>query len=207
VQRTIDAPNGLSIGHAIQTDAAINHGNSGGPLIDSHGDVIGINAQISTGGSQGNVGIGFAIPINTVKTVTEQLIKTGKVQHPYLGVSIQEITPDSARLFGLPVSHGLLVENVYAGSPAAKAGIKGGSADVVVSGESYVVGGDVITAVDGLHVSSETRFRDLIASKKPGDTVRLQIYRSPTKSSRGPTKLSLDIKLGRLPATTPPSLG
>jgi S1-C subfamily serine protease len=209
LQRRIQSPNAQPIDHIIQTDAAINPGNSGGPLIDTRGAVIGVNAAISTGntGLYGNIGIGFAIPINTVKTVTEQLIKTGKVQHPYLGVSIQQITPDSARLFGFPVSRGLLVENVYAGSPAAKAGIKEGSADVIVSGESYVVGGDVITAVDGLPVSSETRFRDLIASKKPGDTVRLQIYRSPTKSNRGPTKLSLDIKLGRLPATTPPSLG
>jgi S1-C subfamily serine protease len=202
LQRRIQSPNAQPIDHIIQTDAAINPGNSGGPLIDTRGAVIGVNAAISTGntGETGNVGIGFAIPINAVKNVAEQLIKTGKVQHPYIGVSTQEITPDSARLFGFPVSRGLLVENVYSGSPAAKAGIHGGSADVVVSGYSYVVGGDVITAVDGLPISSETRFRDLIASKKPGDTVTLQIY-------RGPTKLSLDIKLGRLPATTPPSLG
>jgi S1-C subfamily serine protease len=164
--------------------------------------VIGVNAAISTGntGGQGNVGIGFAIPINTVKDVAEQLINTGKVAHPYLGVSVQAITPDLADLFGLSVSRGLLVQNVYAGSPAAKAGINGGATDMILEGESYMVGGDVIASLDGVPVNSETRFRDLIASRKPGDTIRLQIY-------RGSSKLRLDIKLGRLPATTPPSLG
>jgi len=202
LQRRIQSPNAQPIDHIIQTDAAINPGNSGGPLIDTRGSVIGVNAAISTGntGEQGNVGIGFAIPINTVKNVAEQLIKTGRVSHPYIGFTAQAVTPDFARLFGLSISHGLIVENVYAGSPAAKAGIKGGSTDVVVSGESYVVGGDVIVSVDGVPVNSETRLRDLIASKKPGDTVTLQIY-------RGSSKFSLDVQLGRLPATTPPSLG
>ena len=202
LQRRIQSPNAQPIDHIIQTDAAINPGNSGGPLIDTRGAVIGVNAAISTGntGGQGNVGIGFAIPINTVKNVASQLIHTGKVQHTYIGLSIREITRDSARLFGLPVSRGLIVENVYSGSPAAKAGVHGGFADEVVSGESYVVGGDIITAVDGVPLSSETRFRDLIASKNPGETVTLQIY-------RGRKKLSLGVTLGRLPATTPPSLG
>ena len=202
LQRRIQSPNAQPIDHVIQTDAAINEGNSGGPLIDASGAVIGVNAAISTGntGGQGNVGIGFAVPINTVKNVADQLIKTGKVAHPYLGVTVQAVTPDVANLLGLPVSHGLLVQNVYSGSPAANAGINGGATDMIVDGESYMVGGDVIASVDGVRVNSETRFRDLIASRKPGDTITVELYRSSSK-------LQLSIKLGRLPATTPPSLG
>ena len=202
LQRRIQSPNAQTIDHIIQTDAAINPGNSGGPLIDARGDVVGVNAAISTGntGESGSVGIGFAIPINTVKTVAQQLITTGKATHPYIGLTVQAITPEVASLFALPVTSGLIVQNVYARSPAAKAGVRGGSASIIVAGESYVVGGDVITSVDGVPVSSETRFRDLIAGKKPGDTVTLEIY-------RGKRRLSLDVPIGRLPATTPPSLG
>jgi S1-C subfamily serine protease len=202
LQRRIQSPNAQPIDHVIQTDAAINPGNSGGPLIDSRGYVIGVNAAISTGntGGVGNVGIGFAIPINTVKDVADQLIKTGKVVRPYLGITVKVVTPQFARLFGIPVSHGLTVEKVFRGSAAARAGIKGGGADVVVSGESYLVGGDVIVSIDGVPVNSEMRFRNLINSKKPGDTITLEIY-------RGSSKTSIDVELGRLPATTPPSPG
>ena len=103
VQRRIEAPNQLSISHVIQTDAALNHGNSGGPLLNAQGQVIGVNAQIETGGqSQGNVGIGFAIPINTVKDVVAELIKHGKVEHPFLGIEGKTLQPNIARLFHLP---------------------------------------------------------------------------------------------------------
>jgi putative serine protease PepD len=202
LQRRLQTPNAQVIDHIIQTDAAINPGNSGGPLIDASGAVIGINAAISTGdtGERGNVGIGFAIPINTVMTVAHQLISDGKATHPYIGVSVHAITPDVASLYDFPVSRGLLVEQVYRGSPAAKAGVRGGAAGVIVSGESYVVGGDIITAFDGVPMTSETRFRDLIAAKNPGDSVTLEIR-------RGKKELRLVVKIGRLPATTPPSLG
>jgi S1-C subfamily serine protease len=202
LQRRIQSPNAQAIDHIIQTDAAINPGNSGGPLIDASGAVIGVNAAISTGntGETGNVGIGFAIPINTVTNVAHQLIRTGRVAHPYIGVSVAAITPELYSLYGLAVSHGLLVQNVYKGSPAAGAGIRGGTVDEVVEGESYMVGGDIITSFDGVPVSSETRFRDLIASKSPGDIVTLEVIRGKTKSS-------VELRLGRLPATTPPSLG
>jgi S1-C subfamily serine protease len=202
LQRRIQSPNAQAIDHIIQTDAAINPGNSGGPLIDASGAVIGVNAAMSTGntGETGNVGIGFAIPINTVTNVAHQLIHTGRVSHPYIGVSVAAITPELYSLYGLAVSHGLLVQNVYKGSPAAAAGIRGGTVDEVVEGESYMVGGDIITRFDGVPVSSETRFRDLIAAKSPGDMVTLEILRGKTTSS-------VELKLGRLPATTPPSLG
>jgi len=200
LQRHLASPNSQAIDHVIQTDAAINPGNSGGPLINSEGSVIGVNTAIPNTGVQGNVGIGFAIPINTVKDVADQLIKTGKVVHPFLGVGVRAITPDYARLFGLPVDHGLLVQEVYQGTGAAKAGLKGGGTSVTVSGESYRAGGDIIISADGIRVNSETRLRDIVSAKKPGDTVRLEIY-------RGRSKLSLDVKLGRQPATTPPSPG
>ncbi|HUZ82303.1 MAG TPA: trypsin-like peptidase domain-containing protein, partial [Gaiellaceae bacterium] len=146
VQRQIEAPNSLPIDHAIQTDAAINHGNSGGPLIDALGRVIGVTSQISTGstGQQGNVGIGFAIPINTVRSVAGQIISTGKALHAFLGLSAAPVTPQLAKLFQLPTSAGLLVQDVQAGSGASKAGLKAGKTAVVVQGESYQIGGDII---------------------------------------------------------------
>jgi S1-C subfamily serine protease len=202
LQRRIESPNSQPIDHVIQTDAAINPGNSGGPLIDASGRVVGVNSEISTGntGGQGNVGIGFAIPVNTVRNVAEQLIRYGKATHPYIGLAVETITPEVANMFGLPVQRGLLVQQVFEGSPAAAAGVRGGSATFIIQGESYVVGGDVITSIDGISVNSETRFRDLIAAKKPGDTVTLRVYRKRTQ-------MTFVVRVGRLPATTPPSLG
>jgi S1-C subfamily serine protease len=191
VERTIDAPNGFSIGHAIQTDAAINHGNSGGPLIDSHGDVIGVNAQI-TAGTAGNVGIGFAIPVNTVKAVAAQLIRGGKVRHAFLGVAAQPVSPSLARLFDLPVSHGLLVQAVTSGSAADRAGLRAGSTPVLMQGESYALGGDIIVAVDGTAVSTRSQLRDLLTVHKPGDRLALSLY-------RGRSKLHVEVTLGRPP--------
>jgi S1-C subfamily serine protease len=195
LQRAIQAPNSFSIDHVIQTDAAINHGNSGGPLLNTRGRVIGVNAQIQTeGGGQGNIGIGFAIPINTVRTVAAQLIKTGKVEHAYLGIKANAVTPDVARLFHLPVDHGLLVSEVEPGSAAAKAGVRAGTAQVTQAGESYMVGGDLIVRADDVSVPSLDRLRDVISAKEPGDTIRLQIYRNDTK-------LTIDAKLGRQPSS------
>jgi S1-C subfamily serine protease len=202
LQREIQSPNSQPIDHVIQTDAAINPGNSGGPLLDSEGRVVGVNAQISTGntGERGNVGIGFAIPINTVKDVAAQLIRSGHVEHPFLGVDVRGFSASFARLFRLPVSHGLLVQRVYSNSAAAKAGLKAGTIDVVVAGESYVVGGDVIVGVDGIPVFSIARLRDILSARKPGDTISVELYRAGAKQT-------VNVKLGRQPATTPPSPG
>jgi S1-C subfamily serine protease len=202
LQRQITSPNQFTIDHVIQTDAAINHGNSGGPLIDTEGRVIGVNAQIDTGstGEQGNVGIGFAIPSNTVRTVAAQLMKTGHVEHPFLGVQLQAITPALVQILHVPTGTGMLVEKVEPSSGAAKAGLEGGTTQVTVSGISYTLGGDVIVRVDGMTVSSLALLRDLVAAKKPGDTMRLTIYRSSSGSSAW-KQMTVDVKLGRQPSS------
>ncbi len=196
VQRQIDAPNSLKIDHAIQTDAAINHGNSGGPLIDAAGRVIGVTSQISTGttGQQGNLGIGFAIPVNTVRNVAAQIISTGKAQHAFLGVGTAAITPQLARLFHLPVQQGLLVQDVDGGSGADKAGLVPGKTSVVVQGESYQIGGDIIVRIDHTPLSSFEQLRDAIAQRKPGDKVDLEIYHQGSKKS-------VTVTLGNRPGT------
>jgi len=193
LQRRIFAPNGAPIDHVIQTDAALNHGNSGGPLLDTRGDVIGVNSQIQTsGGSDGNIGIGFAIPIDTVKTVAAQLISDGVVEHPFLGVQARAITPWAAKLFRLPVRHGLLVGSVCKASGAAKAGLHGATQQVTVAGDTWPLGGDIIVRADGTHVGSVDELRTLVGRRKPGDTVQLELY-------RGDKTMTVKVTLGRQP--------
>jgi S1-C subfamily serine protease len=193
VQRRIEAPNNFSIAHVIQTDAALNHGNSGGPLLNAEGEVIGVNAQIETGGqTDGNVGIGFAIPINTVKGVVAELIKQGKVEHPFLGIEGKTLQPNIARLFHLPVASGVLVASVRAGSGAAKAGLKAATNQITVAGESWPAGGDVIVKVDGQAVPTIERLIDLISTKKPGDKIDLEVI-------RGTSRIHVNVTLGRQP--------
>jgi len=192
LQRQIVAPNGAPIDHVIQTDAALNHGNSGGPLLNTRGQVIGVNSQIQTDGGDGNIGIGFAIPINTVKNVAAQLISKGVVEHPFLGVDARGITADVARLFRLPVKSGLLVGTVCSATGAAKAGLRGATQQVTVAGETWPLGGDIIVKADGIPVASVEQLRSIIADKKPGDSLQLQIY-------RGDKTKDLKVKLGRQP--------
>jgi S1-C subfamily serine protease len=194
LQRAVTAPNGFQIDHVIQTDAPINSGNSGGPLLDDQGRVIGVNSQIQTGGGSGNVGIGFAVPSNTVKSVVAQLLESGKVEHAYLGVAARSITPELAQALGLPVDAGLLVEEVTPGSGADKAGLQGGSDQVVVAGESYRSGGDVIVAAAGERVSSIDDLRRAIAALKPGDQLELRIY-------RGEDERTVTVTLGAQPSS------
>ena len=196
IQRAITAPNGYTIDHVIQTDASINHGNSGGPLLSGRGEVIGVNSQIETGnsGASGNVGVGFAIPSNTVKTVIAQLIRQGHVDRAFIGISATPITRDLARVFRLPVSRGLLVQSVQPGSGAATSGLKAGSTQVVLAGETYELGGDIIVEAGGRPVASLDRLRDIVATKKPGDKLPLVVY-------RGDRKTSLAVRLGRQPAS------
>ena len=198
IQRRITAPNGFSIDHALQTDAAINHGNSGGPLIDATGSVVGVNSQIETGtnGDSGNVGIAFAIPANTVKDVVAQILKNGRVQHAYLGVSLQDISASVARALHLPISSGILIESVQPSTGAAKAGLKGGTVRTTIAGEDYMMGGDIIVGAAGKAVGTTEELRDLIAARKPGDKITLEIY-------RGTKKLTVTVTLGRQPSAPP----
>jgi S1-C subfamily serine protease len=176
VQRAIKAPNGFTIDHVIQTDAAINPGNSGGPLLDALGRVIGINSQIETGsGGNGNVGIGFAIPIDTIKQRLHELETRGTVQYAYLGVSTATVDSSFAGL--LPVKNGALVQTVTAGSPAAKAGLKGGDITAQVGGNPVVLGGDIITKLDGRTVTSASELQAIVGRHKAGDTVKVEFMR------------------------------
>jgi S1-C subfamily serine protease len=194
VGRSIQAPNQYStIGHVIQTDAALNHGNSGGPLLDADGRVIGVNSQIAPSASGANIGIGFAIPINTVREVAAQLIKYGKVEHAFLGIEVKELNPQIAQIFHLPVKRGLMVAHIIKGTGAAKAGLKAGAHTVVVDGDSWPAGADIIVSADGRSVGTVEELRDVVGDKKPGDTLKLQIY-------RGTNKQTVNVKLGRQPA-------
>jgi len=192
LQRQIKAPNSLTIDNVILTDASINHGNSGGPLLDAAGRVIGVTSQIYAENSQqGNLGIGFAVPVNTVRNIAAQIISTGKVAHAYLGVETAPITPELTKLYHLPAS-GLIIQAVVGGGPAKRAGLAGGSTNVVVNGESYRLGGDVIVGVDGAPVSAFEQLRDAIARKQPGDTIKLEVVRNGSKKS-------VSVKLGQAP--------
>ena len=196
LQRVIQAPNSYSIDHVIQTDAALNKGNSGGPLLNANGNVIGVNSQISTGnsGSSGNVGVGFAVPINTVTTVAAQIIKSGHVEHAFLGIAAQPVTESAAKLFRLPVSHGLLVARVQPGSGAAKAGLRAGTQNATLAGETYPLGGDLLATIDEAPLYSVDQLRDVIGGKKPGDNVKLRVY-------RGDQQRTVTVELGRQPST------
>ena len=175
--RNLESPNGSVIADGIQTDAAINEGNSGGPLIASSGKVIGINEQIASQ-SGGNQGLGFAVPIATARDVLQQIEAKGSVSYGYLGVQGQTLTLDVARALGLRASDGVLVAAVDPGSPAADAGLRGGSAQLILQGQMYVTGGDVITALDGVSVASVEDFLAALNKRQAGDSVTLTVLRS-----------------------------
>jgi S1-C subfamily serine protease len=177
LHRDITAPNNFTITDTIQTDAAINHGNSGGVLLNMSGDVVGVTAQIDSE-SGGNDGDGFAIPSNTVRSVVSQLIGGGSVQRAYLGVHIQTIPTEAASTLNVPA--GVEITSVVAGSPASKAGIHASTGSQVVNGQQYVTGGDVITQVDGQSVASADTLQTEIAGKKPGTQVKLTLVRNGT---------------------------
>lgn len=181
LQRTITAPNNFSIDNVLQTDAAINPGNSGGPLINDRGQVIGINSQIATGGSggSGNVGIGFAVPINRVKQIIPQLEKHGKVQYAYLGVTTGTLPSDAAKKLKLGTDSGAVVACVVTGGPAAKAGLTAGGDDTVtLDGAQFNLDADIITKVDGKDVNTSTDVQKAVLQHKPGDKVEIDVVRN-----------------------------
>jgi S1-C subfamily serine protease len=192
LQREISAPNGFTITDVIQTDAPINPGNSGGPLIDSAGEVVGVNSQIESS-SQGNVGIGFAVPIDTAREVAQQLIADGEVHHAFLGISGSDLTDQIENVLNLDRSTGALVQSVVPDSPADKAGIEAGDATVAVDGQRIRVGGDLITAVDGKQVSGMDDVISAVNEHEPGDDVELTLL-------RGGDERTVTVELGDRPA-------
>jgi S1-C subfamily serine protease len=180
--RIIQSPDGRFIGEAIQTDAAINPGNSGGPLLDLEGQMIGVNAQIISP-SQASAGIGFAIPANAVRRVVPQLIAQGHYPHPWLGVTILDLTPERAsalRQAGVevPVEEGVVVMEVTPGGPAAAAGLRGGQREVTIGSARILWGGDIIVAVNGQPVASLQKLTVYLESEtQVGDTVQVTVVR------------------------------
>ncbi|HUL16074.1 MAG TPA: trypsin-like peptidase domain-containing protein [Terriglobales bacterium] len=189
--RTVQTSQTTFIDEAIQTDAAINRGNSGGPLINSRGEVIGINSAIYTP-SGTTAGIGFAIPINTAKRIAHDLIADGRVHQAFLGVETIPIGGYLAGALDLPVQDGLLVQQVTQGGPAASAGIHGGDRVAQAGMRRFYIGGDVIVAIDGQTVASPLDVTLALNKKRPGDTVTVTLY-------RGGKKMDISVKLGDLP--------
>jgi S1-C subfamily serine protease len=182
LSRVIESPDSRFIGEAIQTDAAINPGNSGGPLLDLEGRVIGVNAQIISP-SQASAGIGFAIPVNTVRRVASQLIAQGHYPHPWLGVSVLPFEAEGAQILreagmDVPVDEGLLVAEVVSGGPAAKAGIRAGDQTVSIGNTRIPVGGDIITAINGTPVANFQELTVYLESEtQVGDEVEVTLIR------------------------------
>jgi S1-C subfamily serine protease len=186
--RTVQTSDTTFIDEAIQTDASINRGNSGGPLIDSHGEVIGINSAIYTP-SGTTAGIGFAIPINTAKLIANDLMTEGKVRRAYLGVRTTPVQGWLAEALDLPVQEGLLVEDTTKGGPAAAAGIHGGDRTAQAGMRRITIGGDVIVGIDGQKVGNQFDIDVVLNRKRPGDTVTVTVY-------RGAKKVDIPVKLG-----------
>jgi serine protease Do len=163
--RSIDTGQGYSIDNLIQTDAAINQGNSGGPLVNLAGEVIGVNSMIVRNSGTGTVaeGLGFAIPINTAEAVAQQLIQNGSITHPFMGINFQPITPDIANAYNLPVQYGAYITSVSASSPASKAGFRTG---------------DIITKIDNIAIDGTHSYINLLFTHKPGDTVTVEFVRN-----------------------------
>jgi len=178
--RRIQTEGGDLVENVIQTDAAINPGNSGGPLLNAAGEMIGINTSIFTM-SGGNIGIGFAIPVDTVRRVVKDLIAEGRVLRPWFGVEGYTISEELASALDLPVTSGLLVARVMRGSSAESAGIRGASEIAILYNERILVGGDIITQVGDKPVGSTEELRLALESKHPGETVQVAVYRGRKK--------------------------
>jgi putative serine protease PepD len=205
LQRHITSPNGFTITNVIQTDAPINPGNSGGPLLNGRGEVIGINSQIETSGSSnGNIGIGFAVPINTAKKLLPQLEKGGTVSGAYLGVETIPITGELASL-NLPVKEGALVTKVQQGTAAAKAGIHGGDVEASTQAGPIPLGGDIIVGIDGTKVKGAEQLGEVVGSHKPGDKVKIELLR-PSGNGKYERK-TVEATLSQRPDSNPSASG
>ena len=188
--RSIEGENGRALEDMIQTDAAINPGNSGGPLLDSHGNVIGINTAIY--GPQGNIGIGFAMPVNRAKAMLDEFQARGKISRPVLGVVTVHIEGELAQAVKLPAEGGLLIQRVERGSAAAEAGLRGPQEVVIVGNYRLGTGGDLIVAVDGQPMTGNDSLQRALNRKRAGDMMELTIY-------RGGKTQKINVKLGSAP--------
>ncbi len=186
--RSVETPEGADIDEAIQTDAAINPGNSGGPLLNSRGEVVGINSMIASSVGQ-SAGIGFAIPINTVKGLLQELVSTGTVRRPVLGIQSLPIAPDLAEQMGLPADYGVLIIATVPGGPADRAGLRGGSERAYLGNTEIRLGGDLIVALDGKTVEDTRDLANIMNSHRVGDTVSVTVY-------RGKRKMDFKVTLG-----------
>jgi S1-C subfamily serine protease len=178
---------------AIQTDAPINRGNSGGPLLDSAGQAIGINAQIRSSLESGFEGVAFAVPIDSVKRSLEQLLQSGHVDYAYLGLQTEDLTPSIATAFGYPAVRGAMIDSVASGGPAARAGLEPGHRSVVWQNQRITVGGDAIVAIDGIAVTSSDDVARIVAERMvPGEAAWFTVL-------RGGRKLVVPVTLGARP--------
>ena len=187
--RSIRGPQGNPIEDAIQTDASVNPGNSGGPLLNSRGEVIGITTMIASNGADQSSGIGFAIPINTAKAVLDDFAKYGYVRRPSLDIVTLPIGPDIAEQIGLPADYGILIDRVIPGGAADKAGLKGGTQRAYQGNIPVMLGGDLIVGMDGQEITSPQDLSAVMNSHRAGDDVTITIF-------RGRRKMDLRVKLG-----------
>ena len=179
--RSVREPQGATIENALQTDAAINPGNSGGPLLNSRGEVIGMNTLIATGGAEQSSGIGFAIPVDTIKAVLSDFSKYGRVRRPSLGIASLAIGPDLAEQMGLPADYGVLIQTVVPGGAAERAGLRGGNQQAYVGNTPISTGGDFIVAIDGDRVTNPQDISEIMDRHQAGDVVTVTFYRGTRK--------------------------
>jgi S1-C subfamily serine protease len=194
--RSIDSLTGFQIEGAIQTDAAINHGNSGGPLIDARGEVVGINSQIAPS-SSGGQGVGFAVPVDMARRSLDQLRRSGRVSYAYLGISSASVYPQLARRFGIGVAHGAWIQRIVPGGPGQGAGLQGGSGASVFQAETYRTGGDVISRLDSHPIDKADDLGLVLGGYSPGQRITLEIW-------RGGQRRTVKVKLGERPRDTSP---
>jgi len=187
--RSVREPQGATIENALQTDAAINPGNSGGPLLNSRGEVIGMNTLIATGGAEQSSGIGFAIPVDTIKAVLSDYSKYGRVRRPSLGIASLAIGPDLAEQIGLPADYGVLVQKVIPGGAAERAGLRGGTQEAYLGNTPIYLGGDLIVAIDSDRVTSPQDISEIMDRHQAGDAVTLTFF-------RGSRKMTVKLTLG-----------